>query len=84
MAYKEELRNQRTGIIINVTSKKMEKDVIVELRERYSAFEFIRTFFVGERTFLSAQRTVLGGKKFFLPYSPLPIPYSPIKCYHNP
>jgi len=31
MAHKEELRNQRTGKIINVASKKMEKDVIIAL-----------------------------------------------------
>jgi type II restriction enzyme len=33
MAHKDELRNQRTGTIINATSKKMEKDVMIALRE---------------------------------------------------
>jgi type II restriction enzyme len=33
MSNKDELRNQRTGTIINVTSKKMEKDVMIALRQ---------------------------------------------------
>jgi type II restriction enzyme len=33
MAHKDELRNQRTGTIINATSKKMEKDVMIALRK---------------------------------------------------
>jgi type II restriction enzyme len=33
MAHKDELRNQRTGIIINAASKKMEKDVIIALKQ---------------------------------------------------
>jgi hypothetical protein len=31
MAHKDELRSQRTGTIINATSKKMEKDVMKAL-----------------------------------------------------
>lgn len=33
MAHKDELRNQRIGTIINTTSKKMEKDVMIALRK---------------------------------------------------
>ena len=33
MSHKDELRNQRTGTIINVASKKMEKDVMIALRQ---------------------------------------------------
>ncbi|MDR1216309.1 MAG: restriction endonuclease [Treponema sp.] len=33
MAHKDELRNQRSGTIINVISKKMEKDVMIALRK---------------------------------------------------
>lgn len=31
MAHKDELRNQRIGTIINVSSQKMEKDVMIAL-----------------------------------------------------
>jgi hypothetical protein len=31
MAHKDELRNQRTGTIINAASKKMEKEVMIAL-----------------------------------------------------
>jgi type II restriction enzyme len=33
MAHKDELRNQRSGTVINVTSNKMEKDVIIALHK---------------------------------------------------